>query len=196
MDQAGREAQMSAIYEEYAAQRQLAKIAEGRRLVPGYGMLDAPVVVVGEAPGEKEDEQGRPFVGPAGRLLQFQLSVAGIPWGYCYVTNTLPWRPPANRTPYPFEVQASRARVAAEVALIDPVVVIAAGSVAWSALTAGELGPFEDARFRWQELDGRRLLAIPHPSYLLHLRSAAEREVWEKATVAALSLALPQEQPA
>jgi len=155
-------------------------------------MLDAPVMVVGEAPGEKEDERGRPFVGPAGKLLQAQLAVAGIPWDYCYVTNVLPWRPPGNRTPYPFEIQASRARVAAEAALVDPVVVIAAGAVAWRALTDGSLGRFEDARFRWHELDGRRLLAVPHPSALLHIRSGAEREVWEKATVDALSLALPK----
>lgn len=192
MDQAEREAAMAALYEEYAAQRQLRKIAEHRRLVPGHGMLDAPVVVVGEAPGEKEDQQGRPFVGKAGKVLQAQLSVAGIPWEYCYVTNVLPWRPPANRTPYPFEVQASRKRLAAEVALVDPVVVVAAGSVAWRALAGDELGPFEEARFRWHELDGRRLVAIPHPSYLLHLRSAAEREVWEKATVEALGMALGQ----
>lgn len=196
MDQAGREARMAALYEEYAAQRQLRRIAEGRRMVPGHGMPDAPVVVVGEAPGEKEDLAGRPFVGPAGKVLQSQLAVAGIPWDYCYVTNVLPWRPPANRTPYPFEVQASRRRLAAEVALIDPVVVVAAGAVAWSGLTGGDLGPFEDARFRWHELDGRRLVAVPHPSYLLHLRSSAEREAWEKATAEALSLALPQGQPA
>lgn len=194
MEQADREAAMAALYEEYARQPVLAKLAGGKRLVRGHGMLSAPVAVVGEAPGEEEDRRGRPFTGRSGAVLQDLFGRAGIPWEYCYVTNVLPWRPSsANRTPYPFEVQASEARLAAEVALVDPVVVVAAGDVAWRGLTRGSLGRFAGARFRWHELDGRRLLAIPHPAYLLHLRDDAERAEWKKATVDALRLALPQE---
>lgn len=194
MEQAGREAAMAALYEDYARTPVLAKLAEGKRLVRGHGLLSAPVAVVGEAPGEEEDRRGRPFTGRSGAVLRDLFGRAGIPWEYCYVTNVLPWRPSsANRTPYPFEVQASGARLAAEIALVDPVVVVAAGDVAWRGLTGGDLGRFADARFRWHELDGRRLVAVPHPAYLLHMRHNAERAEWERATVEALRLALPQE---
>jgi len=191
VEQTDRETAMTALYEDYATMPVLARLAAGRALVRGHGMLSAPVAVVGEAPGEEEDRRGLPFVGRSGVLLKHLLGSAGIPWEYCYVTNVLPWRPPANRTPYPFEVQASEARLAAEVALVDPVVVVAAGEVAWRGLTRGSLGRFADARFQWHELDGRRLLAVPHPSFILHLKSEEAAE-WKNATVDALRLALPQ----
>lgn len=187
---------MNDLYEEYAAQPALARVSEGRPLVRGHGILNAPVVVVGEAPGEQEERQGRPFVGPAGGLLQRIFSDAGVPWALCYVTNVLPWRPPGNRTPYPFEVQCSYSRLAAEVAVVDPVVVIAAGEPAWHCLTRNDMGRFADARFGWHELDGRRLLCLPHPSYLLRLKDPAERAAWERETVEAIARALTQEAPA
>jgi uracil-DNA glycosylase len=109
----------------------------------------------------------------------------------CYVTNVLPWRPPGNRTPYPFQVRASEERLAAEIALVDPVIVVAAGAVAWRGVTREKAGRFDEARFAWHELDGRRLLCIPHPAALLRLKGA-EREDWERATRAALAEALPK----
>jgi DNA polymerase len=193
VEQTDREESMEELYGQYAATGVLARLADGRRLVRGHGLLPAPVMVVGEAPGEQEERRGLPFVGPAGKLLQHLLGEAGVPWEYCYVTNVVSWRPPANRTPYPFEVQASQKRLEVEVELVEPVVIVAAGDVAWRGLTKGGAGRFADARFRWHELHGRRLLAVPHPSYLLHLDDRAERARWESTTVEALRLALPQE---
>jgi uracil-DNA glycosylase len=183
---------MGILYEEYARIPQLARLAEGRRMVRGHGPLDAPLMVVGEAPGEQEERRGRPFVGPAGTLLRDMFGRAGLPWEYCYVTNVVPWRPPANRTPYPFEVQASCERLAAEVTMVDPVVIVAAGDTAWRGLARGDAGRFAEARFQWREFGPRRLVAVPHPSYLLHLKDPAQRAEWEQATVTALRLALPQ----
>lgn len=180
-------AAMDALYERYAAAPVLAKIADGRRLVRGHGPLKAPVVVVGEAPGEKEDLAGRPFVGPAGKLLRTMFDAAGIPWDCCYFTNVLCWRPPGNRAPYPYEVQAAYERLEGEIALIEPLVVIAAGETAWRGLTKGEVVPFADARLKWHDLGGRPLLAVPHPAFLLRLRSAGERETWERAMTEALA---------
>jgi DNA polymerase len=136
-----------------------------------------------------EERTGRPFAGPAGKFLKGMFAEAEIPWDLCYVTNVVLWRPPGNRTPYPFEVAASRQRLAAELDVVSPVVVVAAGSVAWRGLGAESLGKFDEARFRWHELDGRRLLALPHPSYIMRLpgRDAAE---WKAAAIGALSLAL------
>jgi DNA polymerase len=181
-----KQAALDALYEDYAKTPVLRQLAYGRRLVPGHGPLDAPLVVVGEAPGEEEARQGVPFVGPSGQMLQWLFTRAGLPWEMCYIMNTLPWRPPGNRAPYPYEVHASWLRVSAEIAVIDPVVVIAAGAVAWKGVTALELGKFADARFHWHDLEGRRLLAVPHPSAILRERDDQARFAMEAATVQAL----------
>jgi uracil-DNA glycosylase family 4 len=189
-DDPGRAEAMDALYLDYSRVPVLAELAAGRDPVRGTGPLASPCVVVGEAPGAEEDRQGRPFAGPSGQLLAELFRRAGLPWRACYLTNVVCWRPPGNRTPYNFQVQASQARLDAEVALVDPVMVVAAGSTAWRALTRGGLGDFEAAKLRWHDLDGRRLLCVPHPACLLRLK-AAERAQWEQATVAALSQALP-----
>jgi uracil-DNA glycosylase family 4 len=189
--QDAKQAALDILYGEYAQISVLRQLAAGKRLVPGHGPLDSPLVVVGEAPGQDEDRQGRPFVGPSGQLLQDLFKRAGLPWGMCYVMNVLPWRPPGNRTPYPFEVQASWMRVSAEIAVIDPLVVVAAGATAWKGVTAGDHGSFPDARFHWSQLEGRRLLAIPHPSAILREAKPDERARLIDATVAALREARP-----
>lgn len=122
---------------------------------------------MGEAPGAEEERLGAPFVGPSGQLLQRMLFEAEIPWKLVYRTNVLPWRPPGNRTPYPFEIQASWERLHSEISVISPRVVICAGSTAWSGVTRDEAGRFTEARWNWHEIDGRRVLAVPHPSRIL-----------------------------
>jgi DNA polymerase len=181
---------MELLYERYAAQQVLAPLAEGRRLVPGHGPPGSPVLVIGEAPGEQEERTGRPFTGPSGQLLQEIFKSAGISWPLCYVTNVIPWRPPGNRTPYPFQVHASWQRVAGEIELVDPEVIIAAGDTAWRGVTQLDMGRFAAARWKWHELNGRRLLAVPHPAWILRLDDA-ERSGAVTATVRALRLALP-----
>jgi uracil-DNA glycosylase family 4 len=182
-------AAMDVLYEEYAATPVLAELAAGRRLVRGHGPLDSPFMVVGEAPGADEERRGRPFTGPSGQLLQELFKRAGIRWDLCYATNTVPWRPPGNRTPYPFQVQASHDRIWQEILVVNPVVVVTAGYVAWRGVTRGRLGSFEEARFKWHELSGRRILAIPHPAFILRLPDRDQAQ-WEQQTVDALSQAL------
>jgi uracil-DNA glycosylase family 4 len=182
------EQSLDALYEAYAGNHLFARLAEGREMVRGHGPHGA-LAVVGEAPGGTEERTRRPFTGPAGKLFQDIFARAEVPWELCYVTNVVPWRPPGNRTPYPFEVTASQSRLAAELDVVAPVVVVAAGAVAWRGLGAESLGKFEDARFRWHDLNGRRLLALPHPSYIMRL-SAREVPEWKKASIDALSLAL------
>ena len=179
---------LAALYADYAANTPvLGELAEGRRLVPGHGPVNAPLVVLGEAPGAEEERQGRPFVGPSGRLLRRMLAEAGVPWGACYVMNVVPWRPPGNRTPYPFEVAASGKRVAAEIGIIGPEAVVAAGAVAWSALGGREACSARSAWFGWHDLDGGyRVLAVPHPSYILRLKGE-EQARWRQETVSALA---------
>lgn len=188
-DYEGRQAAMDALYDDYAKIPMLAELAHGRRLVRGYGPLDSPLTVVGEAPGAEEEDRGRPFVGRSGRFLQDLFRRAGIPWNTCYVTNTVCWRPPGNRTPYPFQVDASSDRLWREIEVTDPVVVVAAGSVAWRGVTRSRLGRFEESRFGWHELEGRRILALPHPAFILRLPERDQPQ-WEQKTVDALSQAL------
>jgi len=176
---------LDALYEAYAGNPLFARLAEGREMVRGHGPHGA-LAVVGEAPGATEERTGRPFTGPAGKLLQDIFARAEVPWELCYVTNVVLWRPPGNRTPYPFEVTASQPRLAAELDAVNPVVVVAAGSVAWRGLGADSIGRFEESRFHWHELNGRRLLALPHPSYIMRL-SAREVPEWKNAAIEALA---------
>lgn len=189
MSEADLSATAEIIYEEYARVPVLAELAYGRPPVRGCGPLASPFVVVGEAPGEAEEKQGRPFVGRSGQLLQDLFARAGIPWNLCYVTNAVCWRPPGNRTPYPYQVQASAGRLRTEIALAHREVIVTAGAVAWRCLTGGRSMPaFEESRFKWHELDGARLLSLPHPAYILRLKH--DRQAWELHTVDALSQAL------
>lgn len=183
----GKQDELSRLWVEYCNVTILRQAADGRRLVCGAGPLTAPVAVVGEAPGEQEELRGEPFVGPAGKLLQRMLGSAGIPWEACYRTNVLAWRPPGNRTPYPFQVVASRPRLMAELAVIDPAIVIAAGATAWQCLSANEHGRFTEARGQWlDDWDGPcPLLAVYHPSAILRAHGLTEGQMREE-TMAAL----------
>jgi DNA polymerase len=180
---------LTSLYNEYATAILLQEVAHGRRLVRGCGPLDSPLVVVGEAPGAQEEERGRPFVGPSGQLLQKLFAQAGLPWDLCYVMNVLPWRPPGNRTPYPYEIIASYQRVRDEIALIDPRAVVTAGATAWHGVTQNSYGHFS-------EHHGHRLIAPPdrsyglvcvrHPAALLRAHGK-DREQMEAETMRALS---------
>jgi uracil-DNA glycosylase len=189
------------LYKAYAKTDVLLPVSDGKRLVPGDGPLDAPLVVVGEAPGEQEDKLGRPFVGRSGQKLQQLFRQAGIPWDLCYKMNVLPWRPKSNRTPYPFEIQASMRRVQAEIATIAPQVVVAAGSVAWQAITSKKLGYLAEHRGKWvpgwspegHEGFSCDLLAITHPAAILRERREDWRAAMEEETVTALRSVLEGE---
>lgn len=101
--------------------------------VPGEGPSDAEVMFVGEGPGFHEDQQARPFVGPAGRLLEELLSAAGLRRSDVYITNVVKCRPPNNRDPLPTEIDACRAHLEQQIAFIKPKLIVTLGrySLAW-----------------------------------------------------------------
>lgn len=110
-------------------------LAKGRtHAVPGEGNPNAKVMFVGEAPGEQEDAQGRPFVGPAGRFLNELLALAGLEREEVFITNTVKCRPPNNRTPSNDELLACRPFLEAQIALIRPKVICLLGAAALKAL--------------------------------------------------------------
>jgi uracil-DNA glycosylase len=188
---ADKAALLDEIYAAYQAVPVLREVSEGKRLVRGAGLLDAPIAVVGEAPGAAEEQSGEPFVGPAGQELRQLFQVAELPWQFCYRANVLPWRPPGNRTPYPFETGASAPRLAKEITVISPLVVIAAGATAWRGLSGHKMAPYQEARGRWfpwaSGTNGFScdLLVIWHPSAILH-ESGHRRAEMRDETIAAL----------
>jgi len=98
-----------------------------RNPVPGEGPLDARVMLVGEAPGRKEDEQGRPFVGRAGELLNALLGLAGLERSQVYITNIVKCRPPGNRDPREDEIAACLPFLIRQIQLIAPRIIVALG---------------------------------------------------------------------
>ncbi|RIL06310.1 MAG: uracil-DNA glycosylase [Proteobacteria bacterium] len=154
----------------------------GTQTVFGEGPARPRLLLVGEQPGDKEDESGRPFVGPAGRLLDAALERARIPRGDVWVTNAVKhfkWKARGKRRlhekPSPNEVRACQPWLAAEIALLAPDLVVCLGATAAQSL----LGP----RFRVTAQRGRllsaplapRVLATVHPSSLLRAPDAETR---------------------
>ena len=161
---------------EYAETKMLQHLAAESPLVPPSGPLDSPLMVIGEAPGADEVRMLHPFVGRSGQHLQWQLAhEASLKWELLYVTNVVLFRPPGNRQPYPFEVKASLGRLMEELAIVQPVVVVALGATAWSALedmTDAAGLEYAQARGKWHTLHysslrSADLLVTWHPSAAL-----------------------------
>lgn len=191
--------ELERLYMDYSREAETGVLQEMKHssngYIRGYGPLDAPLVVVGEAPGEDEERENRPFVGKSGQLLQDLFRRADIPWELCYVMNVIPWRPAKNRTPYPYEIMASWRRVEREIEIIGPFVVVAVGGTAWFGVTHNQHGRFDQHRNAWQNRDktGRPydLLGINHPGFMLRQADAARAET-EAKTVAALRKIYPE----
>ncbi|WP_069807229.1 type-4 uracil-DNA glycosylase [Vulcanisaeta thermophila] len=104
------------------------RLHEGRKnAVPGEGPLNAKLMIIGEAPGEKEDIEGRPFVGAAGQLLTKLLNSVGIRREDVYITNVVKCRPPGNRDPEPDEIEACRPYLVTQILMIKPQVILCLG---------------------------------------------------------------------
>ena len=159
-------------------------VAGSRRAVLGEGPLNPALAFVGEQPGDVEDLQGRPFVGPAGQLLSRALEEAGIDRGACYLTNAVKHfkfeqrgKRRLHRTPTAGEVRHYRWWLDKELELVRPKVIVALGATAVLALTDKAL-PITKARGP-RDFDGRPGFITVHPSYLLRLpEEAAKREAY------------------
>lgn len=147
------------------------------RAVFGEGSPEARLVCVGEAPGAREDETGRPFVGPAGKLLDQLLLSVGFRREEVYICNVLKSRPPGNRDPEPEEIDACAPYLLRQLELLDPRVIVAFGAFAARTLTGGS-GSLGSLRGRVHEFEGYPLVATYHPAALLRNRSWT-RPSWE-----------------
>ena len=135
-------------------------------LVFGVGNERAELMFIGEGPGEQEDRQGIPFVGPAGKLLDDMLKMIDLSRDRVYIANIVKCRPPGNRDPLGIEQDACRGWLNRQIALVDPKIIVCLGRIAAKALIDPEFRITRD-HGQWYDIDGRRLMATFHPSALL-----------------------------
>jgi uracil-DNA glycosylase family 4 len=134
--------------------------------VPGEGAADARIVLVGEAPGANEDRLGRPFVGAAGRFLDVLLAHAGLAREDIFITNVLKARPPGNRDPRADEVAHSWPWLEAQLAVIEPELVVPLGRHALARFDP--TAKIADVHGRPHAAAGRELFPLYHPAAALH----------------------------
>lgn len=131
--------------------------------------MDARIVLIGEAPGKKEDQDGRPFVGAAGRILDEALARSGLSRTCVYITNTVKCRPPRNRHPHRDEVEACSSYLNAQIETIRPIVIVALGQTAVRAVL-GPGHPLAKVRGRWRFTDKVSVMPTYHPAAILYNR--------------------------
>ena len=137
-----------------------------RNTVISDGDPNSKIMIIGEAPGQEEDIQGKPFVGQSGILLNNMLKSIGISRSTIFISNIVFWRPPGNRTPAPDEVSLCLPYVKRLIRLINPEVLLLLGSVAVHALLNTNI-PISKCRGRVSEVMGIKTISTYHPAYLL-----------------------------
>ena len=159
------------------------ELCHGRtKTVFGEGDPDAPVMFIGEGPGQSEDQQGRPFVGRAGELLTRQIEAMGFNREQVYIGNVVKCRPPNNRTPTPLEVDTCWDYLRRQIQTISPKVIVTLGGPATKMILQTKEG-ITRLRGSWYQYDGV-FPAIPvmptfHPAYLLRSYTVDNRKkVW------------------
>ncbi|MDE2030357.1 MAG: uracil-DNA glycosylase [Alphaproteobacteria bacterium] len=159
--------------------------ATAMNLVFSDGNPAAPIMLIGEAPGEEEDRQGKPFVGVSGKLLDQMMGAAGFDRTNTYISNILFWRPPGNRTPTDAEIASCVPFVERHIALIKPKILVLLGGVAAKTLLHTATG-ITRLRGKWTQYMGSPdsgietpipCLPIYHPAYLLR-QASAKRQAW------------------
>lgn len=160
------------------ARCQACRLASVRtRTVPGMGNPETGLVLVGEAPGEQEDHQGKPFVGPSGQLLRRLMALAGMGEEWYYIVNVLKCRPPGNRDPWPDEIQACAPHLWRQLEILQPRLIVCLGRFAAGQILGvnnPSIGRLRRAVHGWGDAS---VVVTYHPSALLH-RPEYRAEAW------------------
>ncbi|AET90969.1 phage SPO1 DNA polymerase-like protein [Burkholderia sp. YI23] len=161
--------------------------------VPGAGPRHAPMMIVGEQPGDQEDLQGKPFVGPAGAMLDRALEEAGVARKEVYVTNAVKhfkWEPRGKRrmhkTPGQREIDACHYWLDRETVKVEPKVIVALGSTALKSVLRNSKATLQASMGHAIEHEGHAIVATYHPSFALRAPDPETRERAYKAIVDAL----------
>lgn len=172
-------AELDSLAKQVAACQQCNLHESRTQTVFGVGNPSADWLVIGEAPGADEDQQGEPFVGRAGKLLNSMLLAMGLPREQVFIANILKCRPPNNRDPQPEEVLACEAYLRQQIDLIKPKIILAVGRIAAQNLLKLEtpIGKMRGNRYQYPDSE-LPVIVTYHPAYLL--RSPREkRKVWK-----------------
>ncbi|MDW7684319.1 MAG: uracil-DNA glycosylase [Bacillota bacterium] len=151
--------------------------SQAQQVVFGEGNPAADLMFVGEGPGAAEDEQGLPFVGEAGQLLNKILAAAQIRREEVYIANVVKCRPPENRTPQKEEVESCLPYLLRQIDCVRPRIIVCLGALATQALLGGE-ARVTKVRGRWHNREGIQVMPTFHPAALLR-DPAKKKPVWE-----------------
>lgn len=138
------------------------------KTVPGTGSPNARIMLIGEAPGKNEAEQGIPFIGRAGNLLTNIIQAIGLTRDEVFIANILKCRPPDNRDPLPEEAKNCQPFLALQIQVINPEWIVCLGRYASRYMLGKDPETPMGAMRGLHEKDGRKIICTYHPSYLLH----------------------------
>ncbi len=170
-------------------------LAEYRtRVVPGEGPEDAEIMFIGEAPGYHEDQQGLPFVGPAGKFLDQLIGSIGLARKQIYLTNVVKGRPPGNRDPLPAEITACRSWLNSQIEIVKPKIIITLGRYSMALFFPGK----SIGKIHGQAKKENSIIYFPmyHPAAALHqwtLRQVIEEDMLKIPVLLAESKGIPEE---
>ena len=169
---------LSELYEEISLCRQCEIAKYRNKVVPGEGAEDAEIMFSGEAPGWHEDQQGRPFVGPAGLYLDQLLASINLKREQVYIANVIKCRPPGNRDPLPSEMQECHKWLQRQIELISPKMIVTLGRYSMALFFSGK--SISKIHGTAQKQDNIIYYAMYHPAAALHqqsLRQAIEADM-------------------
>ncbi len=160
------------------------------QMVFADGNPQAKIMLIGEAPGRDEDLQGKPFVGRSGQLLDRMLYAIGLDRTSVYIANTVPWRPPGNRTPSPLEISLCMPFLVRQVELVAPKIIVTLGAAATQTMFGEKLSILK-TRGRWRDIKvgAHAAKAMPtlHPAFLLR-QPVQKRQAWQDMLAIASSM--------
>jgi uracil-DNA glycosylase family 4 len=191
---------MSALTELYQQIGQCTKCDIARlrcKVVPGEGAENASIMFIGEAPGWHEDQQGRPFVGPAGQFLDKLLASINLKRGQVYIANVIKCRPPDNRDPLPTEIDNCRHWLDKQIELIKPKMIVTLGRYSMARYFPGK--SISKIHGTVQKRDGIIYFAMYHPAAALHqqsLKQAIEDDMQKIPTLLVEASRVPEEKTA
>ena len=165
------------LYEEIADCPRCPLARTRSRTVPGTGPATADIMLIGEAPGAREDDLGIPFVGPAGKFLDELLAGIGLSREAVYIANVVKCRPPGNRDPEPNEIEACADYLDRQIAMVDPRVIVTLGRFSMARWFPGQA--ITRIHGKATRAEGRMIVPMYHPAAALHngsLRSVIEAD--------------------
>ncbi len=160
---------LTELYQQIALCQKCEIAARRTKVVPGEGAEDAEIIFIGEAPGWHEDQQGRPFVGPAGQYLDKLLALINLNRQQVYIANVIKCRPPDNRDPLPTEIQNCRRWLDEQIEIIKPKMIVTLGRYSMARYFPGKT--ISKIHGTAQKRDGVIYFAMYHPAAALHQQS-------------------------